>query len=79
MRLSKEIVMARIDTDIPDRLDMKITKLVEQGEFATREEALQELISAGVRAYETTSHESTEPDGYNERDDMMGHDDEYVF
>lgn len=72
--------MAQVEADIPDRLDMKITRLVDSGEFVDREEAIRELLQSGVRAYQTQSRDDGDRGGMDEpQDDVMGHDDEYVF
>ena len=72
--------MAQIEINIPDRIDMKITQLIDQGEFATREEAVEELLSTGVRAFKTNNRiDEIEQDPYGENDGMMGHQDDYVF
>jgi len=59
---------------------MQIAQLVEQGEFLNREEAIEDLLSTGLKAYKTSgpSDEDEQEPGF-EDDGMMGHDDEYVF
>jgi len=57
---------------------MQIAQQVEQGEFVTREEAVEELLSTGLKAYKTSGPMDEEDQGF-EDDGMMGHDDEYVF
>jgi len=71
--------MPKVEITIPEHLEMQIAQLVEQGEFLNREEAIEDLLSTGLKAYKTSgpSDEGEEP-GYEE-DGMMGHDDEYVF
>jgi len=48
-----------------------------------REEAIEDLLSAGLKAYKTSGpSDDDEQQGYDdalEDDGMMGHDDEYVF
>jgi Arc/MetJ-type ribon-helix-helix transcriptional regulator len=70
--------MPKVEITIPEHLEMQIAQLVEQGEFVNREEAIEDLLSAGMKAYKTSGPtEDDEP----EFDDggMMGHEDEYVF
>lgn len=69
--------MPKVEITIPEHLDMKIMQMVERGEFVNREEAIEELLSTGVKAYQTSGPmEEDEPLG---NDGMMGHEDEYVF
>jgi Arc/MetJ-type ribon-helix-helix transcriptional regulator len=70
--------MPKIEITIPEHLEMQIAQLVEQSEFLNREEAVEDLIAAGIRAYKTGGAvDDEEPE--LEDDGMMGHDDEYVF
>ncbi len=71
--------MPKVEITIPEHLEMQITQLVDQGEFLNREEAVEELVATGLKAYKTSGpvDDDSEP-GY-EDDGMMGHDDEYVF
>jgi Arc/MetJ-type ribon-helix-helix transcriptional regulator len=52
--------MADIDIDLPDRIITEMDRLVEQGEFLNRDQAVEELLGMGVSAYETTDTEGTE-------------------
>jgi len=70
--------MVKVDITVPEHLEMQIAQLVEQGEFASREEAIEDILSAGIRAYKTSGPMDDEEPAYEE-DGMMGHDDEYVF
>ncbi len=71
--------MPKVQLTVPEHLEMQIAQLVEEGEFVNREEAIEELLSTGLRAYKTSGPmEDDEPAGFEE-DGMMGHDDEYVF
>jgi Arc/MetJ-type ribon-helix-helix transcriptional regulator len=70
--------MVKVDITVPEHLEMQIAQLVERGEFASREEALEDVLSAGIRAYKTSGPIEEEEPTYEE-DGMMGHDDEYVF
>ncbi|MFB6073983.1 MAG: CopG family transcriptional regulator [Haloarculaceae archaeon] len=53
--------MAKVEVSLPDRIDNNITRLVEQGEFVNRDQAIEELLSRGVSAYDTTT-ETDEPE-----------------
>jgi hypothetical protein len=70
--------MPTVEVNIPDHIEMKIAQLVEQGEFVSQEEAIEQLLSTGIKAFKTSGpmdeDASLEDDG-----GMMGHDDEYVF
>ena len=70
--------MPKVEINVPEHLEMQLAQLVDQGEFVNREEAIEELLSTGLRAYKTSGPASDEPDpGFEE--DLMGHEDEYVF
>ena len=70
--------MPKVEVNIPDHIEMQIAQLVEQGEFLSREEAVEDLLSAGIRAYKTSGPMDDDEPGL-EDEGMMGHDDEYVF
>ncbi|ACV13037.1 surface glycoprotein precursor [Halorhabdus utahensis DSM 12940] len=71
--------MPEVEITIPDHLEMQIAQLVEEGEFLNREEAIEDLLSTGLKAYKTSGPIDDEEDPGLEEDGMMGHDDEYVF
>ena len=71
--------MPKVEITIPEHLEMQIAQLVEQGEFVTREEAIEELLSTGLRAYKTSGPVDDDEEPGFEDDGMMGHEDEYVF
>ncbi len=72
--------MPKVEITIPEHLEMQIAQMVEQGEFVNREEAIEDLLSTGLRAYKTSGPmEDDEEMGFEEEGGMMGHDDEYVF
>lgn len=70
--------MPKVKLTVPEHLEMQIAQLVEDGEFVNREEAIEELLSTGLRAYKTSGPIEDDDPGFEE-DGMMGHDDEYVF
>lgn len=51
--------MPKVEVSLPDRVESEITRLVEQGEFVNRDQAVEELLTMGVSAYDTT--EETTP------------------
>jgi len=77
--------MPKVEINIPEHLEMQIAQLVEQGEFLNREEAIENLLSTGMKAYKTSGpmDDDDGPAGGTgsgfEDDGMMGHEDEYVF
>ncbi|WP_277555420.1 ribbon-helix-helix domain-containing protein [Halobaculum limi] len=71
--------MPKVEITVPEHLEMQIAQMVEQGEFVNREEAIEELISTGMKAYKTSGPQDSETDPGFEDDGMMGHEDEYVF
>ncbi len=70
--------MPKVEITIPEHLEMQIAQMVERGEFLNREEAVEDLLSTGIKAYKTSGPMDEEEPGL-ENDGMMGHDDEYVF
>ncbi|ELY58418.1 ribbon-helix-helix domain-containing protein [Natronococcus sp. A-GB1] len=74
--------MPKVEITIPEHLEMQIAQMVERGEFVNREEAIEDLLSTGIKAYKTSGPMEDEDEGMGsglEDDGMMGHDDEYVF
>jgi len=69
--------MVTVEITVPDHLDMQIVQLVDRGDFDTREEAVEELLSTGLKAYRTSGPMPEVEGGFDE--DLMGHEDEYVF
>ncbi|MFB6250438.1 MAG: type II toxin-antitoxin system ParD family antitoxin [Halobellus sp.] len=69
--------MPKVNINVPEHLEMQIAQLVDQGEFVNREEAIEELLSTGIRAFKTSG--PMDEDDRFEDDGMMGHEDEYVF
>jgi Arc/MetJ-type ribon-helix-helix transcriptional regulator len=70
--------MPKVEITIPEHLEMQIAQLVEKGEFVDRKEAVEELLSTGLKAYKTSGPMDEEEPGF-EDEGMMGHEDEYVF
>ncbi|WP_255198077.1 DUF7120 family protein [Halorarius litoreus] len=54
--------MSKIEVDVPARLADEVQRLVDQGEFLNREQAMEELLTRGVSVYnmDTTSDEPAE-------------------
>ena len=53
--------MPDVEMSLPDRIDSEIDRLVEQGDFLNREQAVEELLTMGVSAYAPTEEgEETE-------------------
>jgi Arc/MetJ-type ribon-helix-helix transcriptional regulator len=71
--------MPKVEITIPEHLEMQIAQFVEEGEFLSREEAIEDLLSTGLKAYKTSGPMEDEEESGLEDDGMMGHDDEYVF
>ena len=42
--------MPEVEVSLPDRIDSEISRLIDQGEFLNREQAVEELLSMGVSA-----------------------------
>ena len=71
--------MPKVEINIREHLEMQILQFVEQGEFVNREEAMEELLAAGIKAYKTSGEAVREDEPGIEDDGLMGHEDEYVF
>lgn len=70
--------MVDVELNVPEHLDMQIAQLVDRGEFVNREQAVEELLATGLKAYKTSGPIDDDADTEFE-DDLMGHEDEYVF
>ena len=75
---ASDVQMPKVELNIPEHLEMQIAQMVEQGEFLNREEAIEDLLSTGMKAYKTSGPMDDNDSGF-EDDGMMGHEDEYVF
>lgn len=81
--------MPSTEVSLPDHVDSEIDRLVEQGEFINRDQAVEELLSLGVSAYDLSgsSEEVVEEELFTQsvedqqdpamRDESEG--DEYTF
>lgn len=49
--------MPDVEIDLPDRITSELDRLVQQGEFLNRDQAVEELLQMGVSAYTTTEEE----------------------
>lgn len=72
--------MAKLETEIPDDLEIGIQRLVDEGEFIDYDEAVREILSSGLTVYRTDNQ--TGDDEF--RDEFDGGtnpstEDEYVF
>lgn len=70
-------LMSKIEIDIPERLEMQIAQLIEEDEYIDRQEAIEDLISIGIKTLRTSGRRDEEE--YEEFEDTMGGDDEYAF
>ncbi|MFC7157227.1 CopG family transcriptional regulator [Halomarina halobia] len=52
--------MPTFELTIPDQIDGQLDRLVEQGEFLNREQAVEELLAMGVSVYDTTDDATDE-------------------
>lgn len=51
--------MPKIEVSLPDRIENDIQRLIEQGEFVNRDQAVEELLTMGVSAYDVEEEETT--------------------
>lgn len=55
--------MTQIEVSLSDQTESELRRLVEQGEFISRDQAVEKLLSRGLSAYQTTEEEpATEMD-----------------
>lgn len=52
--------MPTFEVTLPDRIESEIDRLAEQDEFLNREQAIEELLSRGLSAYNQTPDSSTD-------------------
>jgi len=69
--------MGTIEVPLPDRLEHEIARLIEDGEFVSEAEAIEQLLNTGLPAYKANSTHNDDPE-YGV-DDPSFHDDEYAF
>lgn len=78
--------MPQLEIDLSEDKDMQIDQLVAQEEFVDRQEALEEILSMGIKEYQTTMGTDTR-DEMEFADEMMettdrslgGEDESYRF
>lgn len=66
--------MPTFEISLPDKIESDINSLVEQGEYLNREQAVEDLLSRGISAYNTTTTSDDEFDdsftgGFEEQQD----------
>ena len=49
--------MTQIEVSLSDQTESELRRLVEQGEFISRDQAVEKLLSRGLSAYQTTEEE----------------------
>ncbi len=64
--------MPTYEVSLPDQMESKITRVVQEGEFLNREQAIEELLSRGISVYNETQSTTEE-----EFDDGLGGVDDY--
>jgi len=52
--------MAKVEVELPDRIENDIERLVEQGEFVNWDQAVEALLERGVSAYGPTEEDDEE-------------------
>ncbi|UPV75038.1 cell surface protein [Halorussus limi] len=62
--------MPQLEISLSDDVDMQIDQLVTQEEFVDRQEALEEILSLGIKEYQTTMESDTR-DEMEFADEMM--------
>lgn len=65
--------MPRVEVTLPDRLEAQLNSLVDQqDEFVSRDEAMEELLEMGLRAYQPTGGGRADEGGLDEVAEAMG-------
>ncbi|GGL21066.1 hypothetical protein GCM10009037_00440 [Halarchaeum grantii] len=52
--------MPTAEVDLPSDIEVEIDRLVDEGEFLNRKEAVEELLSTGLNVYDITAGEEEE-------------------
>jgi len=52
--------MPTAEVDLPSDLEVEIERLVDEGEFLNRKEAVEELLSTGLNVYDVSGGEDEE-------------------
>jgi len=68
-----------MEIDIPDTAEVKISRLIKQGEFSTKEEAIEDIILAGIKAYNVNETDKDMEGDYNMEEYGEYGDEDYVF
>jgi Arc/MetJ-type ribon-helix-helix transcriptional regulator len=55
--------MPTVELSLRDDLESELTQLVESGEFLNRDQAVEELLSRGIAAYNVEPEEDEDPFG----------------
>jgi len=58
--------MPSVEVDLPSDLEVEIQRLVEDGEFLDRKEAVGELLATGVHVYDVETGADGEMDGFED-------------
>lgn len=73
--------MPTYEVSLPDQMEDKIERVIAEGDFLNREQAIEELLTRGISVYQETSDmggddgfEETFGGGYDERHDPAGDD-----
>jgi Arc/MetJ-type ribon-helix-helix transcriptional regulator len=76
--------MPTYEVSLPDKMESKIERVVSEGEFLNREQAIEELLSRGISVYNETAEagettdegfEDTFGGGFDEQSDPAMRDD----
>lgn len=52
--------MTQVEVSLSDQTDSEITRLVEQGEFINRDQAIEKILTRGISAYDTNEEPESE-------------------
>lgn len=71
--------MTVLEVQIPDDVELKITRLVDEGEFDSFDQAVREVLSAGITAYQVNPSHQEEEEAYGMGGAGNQYGDEYIF
>lgn len=58
--------MPTAEVDLPSDVEVEIDRLVDEGEFLNRKEAVEELLSMGLNVYDVGADEEDEMGGFED-------------
>lgn len=54
--------MPRVEVEIPDNVEVELDRMVDEGEFVSRQEAAEEILAHGLQVYEPETESGNRED-----------------